>query len=935
MAFSGGTFSRTFDCTTDRDNGVKILASKFDTELDGMATGLSTCILKDGTQTCTAAIPFAEGLTVPDNKTIVLGTNSDITIQYDESTNDSLEIAANVEGAALGIVLKADQGDDNADQHKVNIADGGTLTMASKISGSFVSYLTHTPNSTVASSTTAVAGNLTVGGDLTLGSGAVISEAELEAIDGVTAGTVTASKAVIVDSNKDIASFRNITLTGELDAGSLDVSGDADIDGTLEADAMTLNGTAITATATLDTGISNNNVPKFTSGVADNDFLRVDGTAIEGRSASEVLSDIAAAPAAGSSNIVTTGALNSGSITSGFGAIDNGSSAITTTGVITGGTLEATADTSAGDNAAIGYTAAEGLILTGQGSTSDITLKNDADATVFTVPTGTNDILFPDNAKAIFGAGSDLQIYHDGSHSYIDDAGTGDLIIRASDDLHIQKYTGETMINCNVDGSVDLYHNNVNKLQTTSTGVDITGGFTATAASTITTADNTTQLTLKSTDADANAGPVLDLIRDSSSPAADDDLGRIRFRGDDAAGNEHSYALIQAKIVDTTDGSEGSQLQFYISRSGTVTSAFTLHESEAVFNDGGLDADFRVETNAQTNAFFVDSGNELISMTVPLTITTADNDPQLTLVSTDADATQGPVLKFYRNSASPADNDLIGQLLFHGEDGAGNDQQYANIQSIITNNAHGNESSSLNISTIKGGSVEQSVKFGATETVFNESSLDLDFRVESDGNANMFFVNAGTGRVGIMTNDPQARLDVHDSGGSSNNQLCEIHSDSSTFSTQMLSLLAERNTTNSTFNVIRYRNTGASANRFFVRDSGNVENTNNSYGAVSDESLKKNITDAASQWDDIKALTVRKFHFNEQADDDPKLLGLVAQEVEKISAGLVSTAYDEEEEKDIKSVKYSVLYMKAVKALQEAMTRIETLEAKVTALEAG
>ena len=292
MAFSGGTFSRTFDCTTDRDNGVKILASKFDTELDGFATGLSTCILKDGTQTCTAAIPFAEGLTVPDNKTIVLGTNSDITIQYDESTNDSLEIAANVEGAALGIVLKADQGDDNADQHKVSIADGGTLTLGSKISGSFVSYLTHTPNATVADSTTAVAGNLTVGGDLTLGSGAVISEAELEAIDGVTAGTVTASKAVIVDSNKDIASFRNVTLTGELDAGSLDISGDADIDGTLEADAMTLNGTAITATATLDTGISNNNVPKFTSGVADDDFLRVAGTAIEGRSASEVLSDI-------------------------------------------------------------------------------------------------------------------------------------------------------------------------------------------------------------------------------------------------------------------------------------------------------------------------------------------------------------------------------------------------------------------------------------------------------------------------------------------------------------------------------------------------------------------------------------------------------------------------------------------------------------------
>ena len=554
MAFSGGTFSRTFDCTTDRDNGVKILASKFDTELDGMATGLSTCILKDGTQTCTAAIPFAQGITLPDNKTIILGTNSDVTIQYDETTNDSLEIAANVEGAALGIVLKADQGDDAGDEWKLNIADGGTLTLGNDIAsaGSYVTHLTITPNSTVASSTTAVAGNLTVGGDLTLGSGAVITEAELEMLDGITAGTVSASKAMVVDANKDItggrnltisgeldaatldvsgdvdidgtletdalsiastavtatgaelnysdtgaavgtvvaskvvtadankdvASFRNITLTGELDAGSLDVSGDADIDGTLEADAMTLNGTAITATATLDTGISNNNVPKFTSGVADDDFLRVAGTAIEGRSAAEVLSDIGASAVAGSSSIVTTGALNAGSITSGFGSIDNGSSAITTTGVITGGTLEATTDTAAGDNAAIGYTAAEGLILTGQGSTSDITLKNDADATVFTVPTGTDDILFPDNAKAMFGASSDLQIYHSGNHSFIEDTGAGNLYLATNGtSVRITKgpQNAENMAAFNSDGSAILYYDNVAKIATTSTGVTVSG----------------------------------------------------------------------------------------------------------------------------------------------------------------------------------------------------------------------------------------------------------------------------------------------------------------------------------------------------------------------------------------------------------------------------------------------------------------------------
>ena len=94
------------------------------------------------------------------------------------------------------------------------------------------------------SSAAAITGTAITGTSFVIGS-ADINEAELETIDGVTAGTVAASKAIVVDSNKDIASFRNITLTGELDAGSLDVSGDADIDGTLEADAITVDGTAL------------------------------------------------------------------------------------------------------------------------------------------------------------------------------------------------------------------------------------------------------------------------------------------------------------------------------------------------------------------------------------------------------------------------------------------------------------------------------------------------------------------------------------------------------------------------------------------------------------------------------------------------------------------------------------------------------------------
>ena len=124
---------------------------------------------------------------------------------------------------------------------------------------------------------------------------------------------------------------------------------------------------------------------------------------------------------------------------------------------------------------------------------------------------------------------------------------------------------------------------------------------------------------------------------------------------------------------------------------------------------------------------------------------------------------------------------------------------------------------------------------------------------------------------------------------------------------------------------------------FQVTSNGNVANTNNAYGAISDIKLKENIVDASSQWDDLKALQVRNYNFKEGQTHTQ--IGLIAQEVELVSPGLVSESPDRDAEGNdlgtvTKSVNYSVLYMKAVKALQEAMERIETLEAKVAALEA-
>ncbi len=79
------------------------------------------------------------------------------------------------------------------------------------------------------------------------------------------------------------------------------------------------------------------------------------------------------------------------------------------------------------------------------------------------------------SGKIKLGTGGDLEIFHSGSDSYIDDVGVGNLNIRGSANLNLQKYSGETFVTCVADGSVSIYHDNVVKLTTTVSGVNVSG----------------------------------------------------------------------------------------------------------------------------------------------------------------------------------------------------------------------------------------------------------------------------------------------------------------------------------------------------------------------------------------------------------------------------------------------------------------------------
>ena len=227
----------------------------------------------------------------------------------------------------------------------------------------------------------------------------------------VKAGTLTIGAGSITDSSGAITfGNENLTTTGNLDANgvefdSLSGTGAVAITDIKDEDNMASNSATMLATqqsiksyvdaqvGTVDTLSEVLAIGNTTGGtdvsVSTDDKVQFRDAAIYINSSTDGQLDIVADTeiqiAATTIDINGAVALN-GALT--------GITDITASGVITGGTVEATTDTAAGDNAAMGYTAAEGLILTGQGSSSDVTIKNDADATVMSIATGTTNTTF-------------------------------------------------------------------------------------------------------------------------------------------------------------------------------------------------------------------------------------------------------------------------------------------------------------------------------------------------------------------------------------------------------------------------------------------------------------------------------------------------------------------------------------------------------------
>jgi len=372
--------------------------------------------------------------------------------------------------------------------------------------------------------TLAVTGVVTAAG-FTIGS-AVINEAELETIDGITAGTVIASKAIVTDSNIDITGGRNITISGELDAATLDISGNADIDGTLEADAFTVDGTALneyiadTVGAMVGSNTETNITVTYEDGDNTLDFvigtLNQDTTGTSdnftvsaNNSTDETVYPVFVDGATGSQGAETdtgltynpsTGMLTSTGVTSTFTGNITGNVTGNTSGTAATVTTAAQTNiTSLGTLTALTVddVAVNGKVITMTGSASD--------TAVFTAGTnGTLSIVTTDDAAAA----ANIQITADGTVD-IDSAGV--LTLDSGAAINIEPASGSAIL---LDGTISV-----------DAGV-VTGATSITSTAFV---GDVTGTSSKATVTDSTANTNFPVVFHNESDGLLDDTGALRY----------------------------------------------------------------------------------------------------------------------------------------------------------------------------------------------------------------------------------------------------------------------------------------------------------------------------------------------------------------------------------------------------------------------
>jgi hypothetical protein len=217
---------------------------------------------------------------------------------------------------------------------------------------------------------------------------------------------------------------------------------------------------------------------------------------------------------------------------------------------------------------------------------------------------------------------------------------------------------------------------------------------------------------IENSEAGALEGPNVVFYRNSASPAADDVLGTLEFRGEDDAGSAQSYAEVTASIVDASSGSEDGRLDFVVTKAGAPANVVRLQESKVGINELAPESPLHI-TDESTEAVRLECAND--------------------------DAASGADIRMYRhrNNAVGQDNDELSTLYFRGNNDDGTASQrpidYAAIQAVIADASNTTEDGKLRLQVQTAGTLTTQVEvsanaigfFGATPAVQSTHVADL------------------------------------------------------------------------------------------------------------------------------------------------------------------------------------------------------------------
>jgi hypothetical protein len=502
------------------------------------------------------------------------------------------------------------------------------------------------------------------------------------------------------------------------------------------------------------------------------------------------------------------------------------------------------------------------------------------------------DMTFEDNDKAVFGNGSDLRIYHTGSHSTIENIGTGHLQIHSTD-FRLRNSAGtESMILANADGNVQLYYDNALKLATTATGIDVTGTVTAdglTVDGSIATIQNTsdgTALRLSSTQNSAHS---------LTTP-----FGEVQFySGDTSSPGAGVRASIGGYPFDTA-ASGGGVIKLQTSDSASLKTRLDIS------NNGDISF---FEDTGTTAKFFWDASTEFLGI--------GTTSP---LAHLDVKSDTGSVGFNYGAISSPSRGNL-----WYDTDGSGWKFDIGKVQSgSFTSQVTIQDNGNVGIGTTSPSSIANYVVVetqGDTTTtggIYYTSSSDSSQKAH-------FYVGGGVGYLGTQTNHPLAfttnnteRMRIDTSG----NLLVGCTSLPSA-SVKGAAFLGNANQGRL---YVSADSTAARDLAYFINPNGVIgtittTSSSTAYNTSSDERLKENITDANDAGDKIDAIKVRQYDW--KTDGSHQDYGMVAQELMTVAPEAVS---GDPESDDMMGVDYSKLVPMMLKEIQSLRARVAQLE---------